>query len=58
MKLDWGDGTVEPFTRFILIIWNIRIRPLMTTYQIKLTQKNPWGVTNISKRVTLPNVSH
>ncbi len=55
-EIDWGDGTVEPFSAVFPDYMEHTYPPVNDTYQIKLTQKNPWGVTNINKKVTLPNV--
>lgn len=55
-EIDWGDGTVEPFTAVFPNYMEHEYSPSNATYTIKLTQKNPWGVTNIDKKVTIPNV--
>jgi len=55
-EIDWGDGTVEPFSAVFPDYMEHTYPTVDETYQIKLTQKNPWGVTNINKKVTLPNV--
>jgi len=54
-EIDWGDGTVEPFTAVYPDYMEHTYPPLSSDYTIKLTQKNPWGVTNIEKKVTIPN---
>ncbi len=54
-EIDWGDGTVEPFNAVFPDYMEHTYPAVDDTYQIKLTQKNPWGVTNINKKVTLPN---
>jgi hypothetical protein len=50
----WGDGHDEPFTavypNFMTHNYNYD-----GEYTIKLVQNNPWGVTNIEKKVTIPN---
>ena len=54
-EIDWGDGTIEPFTAVFPDYMVHNYPPLSANYTIKLTQKNPWGVTNIEKKVTIPN---
>ena len=53
--IDWGDGTVEPFTAIYPNYMEHEYPPLTLSYKIKLTQNNPWGVTNIVKGVSIPN---
>jgi|TARA_R110000868_G_scaffold216_10_gene2097 hypothetical protein len=53
--INWGDGTVEPFTAIYPDFMEHTYPPLSSTYSVTLTQKNPWGVTNIIKKITIPN---
>ena len=53
--VDWGDGTVEPFTAIYPDYMEHEYPPLTSSYKIELTQNNPWGVTNIVKGVSMPN---
>ena len=55
-EIDWGDGTIEPFTSIFPDYMEHTYPSVNSDYTIKLTQKNPWGVTNINKKVTIPNV--
>ena len=56
MKLIGETELLNHLTRFFPDYMEHTYPSVDDTYQIKLTQKNPWGVTNISRKVTLPNV--
>jgi hypothetical protein len=53
--IDWGDGTVEPFTEKFPNYKEHTYPPTNDRYIIKLTQKNPWGITDIEKPIDIPN---
>ena len=53
--IDWGDGTVEPFTEKFPNYKEHTYPPTADRYVIKLTQKNPWGITDIEKPIDIPN---
>ena len=53
--VDWGDGTVEPFTEKFPNYKEHTYPPTADRYVIKLTQKNPWGITDIEKPIDIPN---
>jgi hypothetical protein len=53
--IDWGDGTVEPFTEKFPNYKEHTYPPTNDRYTIKLTQKNPWGITDIEKPIDIPN---
>ena len=53
--IDWGDGVVESFTAVFPNYMIHEYPPLQERYTIKLTQKNPWGVTDIEKPIDIPN---
>jgi len=55
-EIDWGDGEPpEPFTAVYPDYMEHDYDPNTTAdYTIKLTQKNPWGVTDIKKKVSIP----
>ena len=53
--IDWGDGTVEDFNAIYPDYMSHVYANFNATYTIKITQKNPWGVTNVEKKVKLPN---
>lgn len=55
--IDWGDGTIEPFTESFPNYIEHTYAPLSDKYVIKLTQKNPWGVTDIEKPIYIPNTN-
>lgn len=53
--IDWGDGTIEPFTEKFPNYKEHTYPPTVGRYVIKLTQKNPWGITDIEKPIDIPN---
>ena len=53
--IDWGDGTVEPFTAVFPDYMVHEYPPLADRYTIKLKQRNPWGITDIEKPIDIPN---
>ena len=55
--IDWGDGVVEPFTQIFPNYMVHEYPPLENRYVIKLTQTNPWGVTDIEKPIDIPNTT-
>ena len=52
--IDWGDGIVEPFTSVFPNYMEHTYPPTEDSYVIKLTQRNPWGITNVEKPVKIP----
>lgn len=48
--VDFGDGTVLPFTDTVTHQYPFT----NSNYTIKVTQKNPWGVIDIKKNISLP----
>jgi len=54
-EIDWGDGDTGTFNE-IYPDYISHTYPMLTAeYTIKLTQKNPWGVTKIEKKISIPN---
>ena len=52
--VNWGDGNVEPLTSNSPQYLSHIYPNISTEYTIILTQNNPWGQTNVEKRVYLP----
>jgi len=57
-EIDWGDGTPpEPFTEIYPDYMGHEYSSETSDYTIKLTQKNPWGITEVKRKVSIPYVS-
>jgi len=53
--VDWGDGTaIQPITNTVPNFISHSYPVANQTYTITLEQTNPWGITKVSKTVTLP----
>jgi len=52
--IDWGDGTIEPFTSLFPNYIEHQYPPIPAQYTITLYQNNPWGNTRIKKTIHTP----
>jgi hypothetical protein len=52
--VDWGDGTIEYVTDYTPNYVTHDYPQTPSSYKITLKQKNPWGLVNITKEITLP----
>jgi len=54
-KIDWGDGSPkQTITTYAPNSINHGYPLLPKEYTIKLEQTNPWGITTVSKKITVP----
>ena len=54
-KIDWGDGSPkQTITNYVPNSINHTYPQLPKQYTIKLEQTNPWGITTVSKTITVP----
>jgi hypothetical protein len=54
-SIDWGDGTPKQIiTNYAPNSINHTYPQLNKKYNIKMEQKNPWGITSVLKTITVP----
>lgn len=53
-QVDWGDGVTQTITNFAPNFITHTYPVQTKTYEITLTQNNPWGITRVTKNISIP----
>jgi len=52
--VDWGDGNIQILNQYSPNYITHDYSPSPNSYEITLSQKNPWGLINVTKTINLP----
>ncbi len=55
--IDWGDGSSTQKINSVAPNYLSHIYPFASDFTITITQTNPWGVTEVKKKITVPMTS-